>query len=62
MIFRRCKCQNRIFSQAEVLNFERLLRYQEIMGCSDFWICCDYLNEENFKINFVSFGVKLKKL
>jgi hypothetical protein len=62
MIFRSYKCQNRIFSQAEALNFEGLLRYQKVMDCYDFWICCEYLNEENFKPNFVSFGVKLKEL
>jgi hypothetical protein len=50
------------FSQAEVLNFEGLLRYQKVMNFYDFWICCEALNEENFKPNFVSFGVKLKEL
>jgi hypothetical protein len=62
MIFRRYKCQNRIFSQAEILNFEGLLRNQKVMGCYDLWICCEPLNDENFKSNFVSFGVKLKEL
>jgi hypothetical protein len=46
MIFRRYKCQNRIFSQAEALNFEGLLRNQKVMGCHDFWIYCEPLNEE----------------
>jgi hypothetical protein len=62
MIFRRCKYQNRNFGQAEAPNFEGHLRYQKVMNCYDFWICCEPLNEENFKINFVSFGVKLKRL
>jgi hypothetical protein len=62
MIFRRYKCQSRNFGQAEVLNFEIFLRYQKVMYCYDFWICCEALNEENFKTNFVSFGVKLRKL
>jgi hypothetical protein len=62
MIFRSCKCQNRNFGQTKALNFEGLLRYQKVMDCYDFWICCEYLNEENFKLNFVSFGVKLKQL
>ena len=62
MIFRSYKCQNRNFGQAEALNFKGLLRYQKVMDCYDFWICCEPLNEENFKINFVSFGVKLKRL
>jgi hypothetical protein len=26
-----------------------------------FWICFGHLNEENLKLNFVSFGVKLKE-
>jgi hypothetical protein len=55
MIFRRCKCQNRNFGQAEALNFEVFLRYQKVMDCYDFWICCEALNEKNFKPNFVSF-------
>jgi hypothetical protein len=62
MIFRRYKCQNRNFSQTEAHNFEGLLRYKKVMGCYDFWICCAFLNEKNFKPNFVSFGVKLKEL
>jgi hypothetical protein len=62
MIFRRYKCQNRIFSQTEAQTFEGLLRYQKVMGCYDFWVCCESLNEEYFKPNFVSFGVKLKNL
>jgi hypothetical protein len=62
MIFRRYKCQNRNFGQTEALNFERLLRYQKVMGYYNFWIYFAPLNEENFKTNFVSFGVKLKKL
>jgi hypothetical protein len=62
MIFRRCKCQNRNFGQVEALNFERLLRYQKVMDFYDFWICCEPFNDENFKPNSVSFGVKLKKL
>jgi hypothetical protein len=62
MIFRSCKCQNRNFGQAETLNFEGLLRYQKIMDFYDFLICCETLNEENFKPNFVLFGVKLKML
>jgi hypothetical protein len=57
-----CKCQNRNFSLAETLNFDELLRYQKVMGYYDFWICCDCLNGENFKPNFISFGVKLKDL
>jgi hypothetical protein len=61
-IFRRCKCQNRNFGQAEALNFKVFLRYQKVIDCYDFWICCETLDEENFKINFVSFEVKLKKL
>jgi hypothetical protein len=55
MIFRICKCQNRNFSQAEAPNFEGLLRYQKVMGCYDFWICCETSNGENFKPNFVHF-------
>ena len=62
MIFRRYKCQNRIFSQIEAQNFEGFLRYQEVMGCYDFWICCESLNEQDFKPNFMSFGVKLKNI
>jgi hypothetical protein len=62
MIFRSCKCQNRNFGQTEALNFEGLLRYQKVMGCYNFWVCCEALNKENFKSNFVSFGVKLKEL
>jgi hypothetical protein len=50
------------FGQAEVLNFDGLLRYQKVMDFYDFWICCELLNEENFKPNFVSFRVKLKEL
>jgi hypothetical protein len=60
MIFRRYKGQNRNFGQAEALNFVGHLRYQKVMDCNDFWICCEPLNEENFKTNFVSFRVKLK--
>jgi hypothetical protein len=62
MIFRRYKCQNMNFGQAKALNFDVFLRYQNVMDCYDFWICCEPLNEENVKPNFVSFGVKLKKL
>jgi hypothetical protein len=62
MIFRICKCQNKNFSKAEALNLERLLRYQNVMSCYDFWICCEFLNEESFKTNFVSFVAKLKEL
>jgi hypothetical protein len=62
MIFRRCKCQNRNFGQVEALKFKVFLRNKKVMDCYDFWICCEALNEENFKTNFVSFGVKLKKL
>jgi hypothetical protein len=62
MIFRSCKCQNRNFGQAEALNFEGLLRYKKVIDCYDFWICCEAFNEENFKPNFVLFGVKLKEL
>ena len=61
MIFRSCKCQTRNFGQTEALNFERLLRYQKVMDFYDFWICCESLNEKNFKTNFVSFGIKLKR-
>jgi hypothetical protein len=50
------------FSQTEVQNFDGLLRYQKVMGCYDFWICCESLNEKNFKPNLASFGVKLKEL
>jgi hypothetical protein len=62
MIFRICKCQNKSFSQAEAPSFEGLLRYHKVMDYYDFWIYCETLNEEDFKPNFVSFGVKLKKL
>jgi hypothetical protein len=62
MIFRSCKCQNRNFGQVEALNLEGFLRYQKVMGFYYFCICCENLNEENSKPNFVSFGVKLKKL
>jgi hypothetical protein len=62
MIFRRCKCQNRHFGQADAPNFEVFLRYQKVMDFYDFWICGDALNKENFDPNFVSFGVKLEKL
>ena len=61
MIIRICKYQNRTFSQTEALNFKGLLRYQNVMGYYDFWICCESLNEKNFKTNFMSFGVKLKE-
>jgi hypothetical protein len=54
--------QNMIFSQIETPNFDGLLRYQKVMGCYDFWVCCESLNEEDFMPNFVSFGVKLKKI
>jgi hypothetical protein len=40
----------------------QILRYQKVMSCYDFWRCCEPLNEENLKQNFVSFGIKLKKL
>ena len=60
MIFKRYKCQNMNFGQTEALNFEGLLKYQKVMDFYNFWICCEPLNEANFKINFVSFGVKLK--
>ena len=62
VIFGRCKCQNRNFGQAEALNFEIFLRYQKVMDYNDFWICCEALNEKNFKPNFVLFGVKLIEL
>ena len=62
MIFRSYKCQNRNIGQVDALNCEGLLRYQKVMDCYDFWICCEALNEENFKPNFVSSGVKLKEL
>ena len=62
MIFRSCKCQNRNFGQIEALNFEGLLRHQIVMNFYNYWICCEPLNEKNFKTNFVSFGVKLKEL
>jgi hypothetical protein len=62
MIFRICKCQNRNFGQAEALNFEVFLRYQKVMDFYDFWLGCEPLNKENFKSNFVSFGIKLKEL
>jgi hypothetical protein len=42
--------------------FRGTFEYQKVMDCYDFWICCDPLNEENFKPNFVSFGVTLKEL
>jgi hypothetical protein len=32
------------------------------MDLYDIWICCEPLNEENFKPNFVSLGIKLKEL
>ena len=48
--------------QEEALNFEVFLRYQNVMDYYDFWICCETLDEKNFKPNFVSFRVKLKKL
>ena len=50
------------FGQAQVLNFEGLLSYQNVMDWCDFWICCKSLNEENFKSNFMSFEAKLKEL
>jgi hypothetical protein len=53
--FQICKYQNRNFSQTEAPNFERILRYQKVMGCYDFWICCEPLNGKIFKSNFVSF-------
>jgi hypothetical protein len=62
MIFRSCKCQIRNFGQSETLNFEVFLKYQKVMDFDDFWICCEALNDENFKLNFMLFGVKLKKL
>jgi hypothetical protein len=62
MIFRSCKCQNRNFGQAKALIFEGLLRHHNVMDFYDFWICCEPLNKENFRPNFVSFGVKLKEL
>jgi hypothetical protein len=54
MIFKICKCQNKSFNQANASNFEGLLRYYKVMGCYDFWVCCESLNEENFKPNFIS--------
>jgi hypothetical protein len=60
-MFRICKYQNRNFSQAKAPNFEGFLRYQRVMECYDFWIRCESLNEKNFKPNFMSFRVKLKK-
>jgi hypothetical protein len=62
MIFRSCKCQNRNFSLTEAPNFVGPLKYQKNMGCYNFSIYCESLNKENFKSNFVSFGVKLKRL
>jgi hypothetical protein len=62
MIFRSCKCQNRNFGQIEALKFEGFFRYQKVVDCYDFWICCEALNDENFNPNFVSFRVKLKEL
>ena len=62
MIFRRCKCQNRNIGQIEALNFEVFLSYQKVMYFYDFLIYYEHLKEENFKTNFVLFGVKLKKL
>jgi hypothetical protein len=50
------------FGQTDTRNFEVFLRYQKVMDCYDFWLCCEALNEENFKPNFVLFGVKLKEL
>jgi hypothetical protein len=61
-IFRSCKCQNRNFGQTDAQNFEVFLRYQKVMDCYDFWLCCEALNEENCKPNFMLFGVKLKEL
>ena len=46
----------------KLLNSEGPLRYQKVMDYYDFWICCEPLNKKNFNSNFVSFGVKLKKL
>jgi hypothetical protein len=62
MIFRSCKYQNWNFGHAKALNFERLLRYQKVMDCYVFFICCESLNKEIFKTNFMSFGVKSKKV
>jgi hypothetical protein len=62
MIFRICKCQNKNFGQVEALNFKVFLRYQKVMDFYNFLICCDPLNKENFKPNFMSFRVKLKEL
>jgi hypothetical protein len=62
MIFRSCKCQNRNFGQAETLNFEGLLKYQKVIDCCNFWICCESLDEKNLKRYVMSFGVKLKEL
>jgi hypothetical protein len=62
MIFKIYKGQNMNFGQTEAVNFEGLLRYQKVMTCYNFWICCGPLNEEKFKLNFMSFGVKLKEL
>ena len=41
--------------------FRGIFGVSKVMDCYD-WICCEALNKENFKPNFVSFGVKLKEL
>jgi hypothetical protein len=42
--------------------FRGIFEVSKVMDCYDFLLCCEALNEENFKPNFVLFGVKLKEL
>jgi hypothetical protein len=62
LIFRSYKYQNKNFSLTEAPNFVGPLKYQKIMGYYNSFICCEPLNEKNFRQNFELFRVKLKKL
>jgi hypothetical protein len=42
--------------------FQGTFEVSKVMYFYDFWICFEALNEENFKPNFVSFGVKFTEL
>jgi hypothetical protein len=50
------------FWSSRGIEFRDIFEVSKVMDCYDFWICCEALNEENLKTNFVSFGVKLRKL
>lgn len=62
MIFMSCKGQKRLLTNHENVICEEILRYQMNSFFSNFWICARPMNKEDFKINFVTIKVKLRKL